>query len=188
MFRGVSGRSEERRSPARTAAGAAGRWPTEALGSVLYLSQNCPPLDHRDKKKTGLKHSSHETSKFPSIISLLCGPSENAQQQAMKSTVGNTTRFNRWLSHSSDSASDRDPWNDLGAHSGGEIKMSFEDDFHLTVIPNFHHDSDAYISKLALFDFGYDWLQDEIEIKSMIFGAWLGKRWGQVFWWGVLDF
>ncbi|XP_075723401.1 uncharacterized protein LOC119166975 isoform X2 [Rhipicephalus microplus] len=48
----------------------------------------------------------------------------------------------------SDSASDRDPWNDLGAHSGGEIKMSFEDDFHLTVIPNFHHDSDAYISKL----------------------------------------
>ncbi|KAH8028317.1 hypothetical protein HPB51_014973 [Rhipicephalus microplus] len=64
------------------------------------------------------------------------------------STVGNTTRFNRWLSHSSDSASDQDPWNDLGADSGGEIKMSFEDDFHLTVIPNFHHDSDAYISKL----------------------------------------
>ncbi|KAH7972867.1 hypothetical protein HPB52_018166 [Rhipicephalus sanguineus] len=66
----------------------------------------------------------------------------------MKSTVGNVTRFNRWLSQSSDRAKDQDPWNDFRLDSGGETKMAFEDDFHLTVIPNFHHDSDAYISKL----------------------------------------
>lgn len=66
----------------------------------------------------------------------------------MKSTAGNVTRFNRWLSQSSDRAKDQDPWNDFRHDSGAEIKMAFEDDFHLTVIPNFHHDSDAYISKL----------------------------------------
>ncbi|XP_077536184.1 uncharacterized protein LOC144148534 [Haemaphysalis longicornis] len=46
--------------------------------------------------------------------------------------------------------SDHDPWNEFANPSSGtgEVKMAFEDDFHLTVIPNFLHDSDAYVANL----------------------------------------
>lgn len=69
----------------------------------------------------------------------------------MESTVGGATRFNRWLSQSTNRDKDTDPWNDFvqqRASDTREIKMAFEDDFHLTVIPNFLHDSDAYIANL----------------------------------------
>ncbi|XP_075555719.1 uncharacterized protein LOC142588123 [Dermacentor variabilis] len=69
----------------------------------------------------------------------------------MESTVGGATRFNRWLSQSINRDEDQDPWNDFTqqrASDTGEIKMAFENDFHLTVIPNFLHDSDAYVANL----------------------------------------
>ncbi|KAH6925886.1 hypothetical protein HPB50_011505 [Hyalomma asiaticum] len=65
-------------------------------------------------------------------------------------TVGGVTRFNRWLSQSINPDEEQDPWNDLRGEANDldEIKMAFDDDFHLTVIPNFLHDSDAYVANL----------------------------------------
>ncbi|XP_065309108.2 platelet binding protein GspB-like [Dermacentor albipictus] len=91
-------------------------------------------------------------SKFSSLSFGGHGPTENAQLlQAMESTVGGATRFNRWLSQSINRGEDQDPWNDFTQHRAsdtGEIKMAFDNDFHLTVIPNFLHDSDAYVANL----------------------------------------
>lgn len=68
----------------------------------------------------------------------------------MRSTVGGVTGFNRWLSQSINPDEEQDPWNDLRGEANDldEIKMAFDDDFHLTVIPNFLHDSDAYVANL----------------------------------------
>lgn len=68
----------------------------------------------------------------------------------MKSSDGGVARFNRWFSPSTGNNTDQDPWMDLAqtTDDADEVKMAFDDDFHLTVIPNFLHDSDAYIANL----------------------------------------
>ncbi|CAN8031532.1 unnamed protein product, partial [Ixodes persulcatus] len=76
---------------------------------------------------------------------------------------GGGAKFSRWLSQISDPRTrrnsdnnngeeedDDDPWGDrLGRLDlQGDVRMGFEDDFHLTLIPNFLHDSDAYVASL----------------------------------------
>lgn len=76
-------------------------------------------------------------------------------------SAGGSPKFNRWFSQLSDHRRRNidpgddddydDPWGDRTQplEDLADVKMTFDDDFHLTVIPNFLHDSDAYVANLG---------------------------------------